>query len=92
MWVMKKIAVIVGAALLVGLIAALIIPMWVATAGVGLSGSGNAAIVLMVIFCFGIGGGLMFLVFYSARKGYDDAVDQGATSKTDRLPDDPPPN
>ena len=34
-------------------------------------------IVLMVIGCFAVGGGLMFLIFYSARKGYDDAVHHG---------------
>ena len=31
----------------------------------------------MVIGCFVVGGGLMFLIFYSARKGYDDAVHHG---------------
>ena len=30
-----------------------------------------------VIGCFGVGGGLMFLVFYSARHGHDEAVFHG---------------
>jgi hypothetical protein len=34
-------------------------------------------IVFMVIGCFAVGGGLMFLVFYSARKGHDEAVYHG---------------
>ena len=37
----------------------------------------SALIVLMIIGCFAVGGGLMFLIFYSARKGYDDAVHHG---------------
>ena len=47
--------------------------MWVMTAGVSLPPAAIGAIVLMVIGCFAVGGGLMFLIFYSARKGYDDA-------------------
>jgi hypothetical protein len=31
-------------------------------------------ILLMVLSLFAVGGGLMFLVFYSARHGYDEAV------------------
>jgi Flp pilus assembly protein TadG len=46
------------------------------TAGIELPAFALAMIVLMVLFCFAVGGGLMFLVFYSARKGYDDAVDR----------------
>jgi hypothetical protein len=77
MRLVKKIAVIVGAVVLVAVIAALIIPLWVATAGIELSGFALGMIAMMVIGCFAIGGGLMFLVFYSARKGYDDAVHHG---------------
>ena len=80
---MKKIAIILGVVLLLGAIAALIVPMWVATAGMGMSSSGYAAIFLMVVFCFLVGGGLMFLIFYSARKGYDDAVHHGASDRID---------
>ena len=77
----------IGAFLLCAAIAALIIPLWVSTAGVGLPFAGNASIVLMVIFCFAIGGGLMFLVFYSARTGHDDAAHLGGGSGR---PDPPP--
>ena len=75
---MKRIAVIAGVVGLVVLIAALIIPMWWITADIGLSATAYGAIILMVIFCFLVGGGLMFLIFYSARKGYDDAHHQAA--------------
>ena len=74
---MKKLLLILGAALLVGVIAAVITPMWVMTAHVGLTPPALAAVVFMVIGCFAVGGGLMFLVFYSARKGYDDRVGTG---------------
>jgi hypothetical protein len=73
----KKGYVILGAALLVAAIFALIVPMWVATAGIGMPAAGWGAVILMVIFCFAVGGGLMFLIFYSARKGYDERVDHG---------------
>jgi uncharacterized sodium:solute symporter family permease YidK len=71
---MKRLALIVGVVALLGVILAAIVPMWVATSGIGMSGSGYAAVFLTVLFCFAVGGGLMFLVFYSARKGHDEAV------------------
>ncbi len=74
--------VILGASLLVAAIVALIVPMWVATSGMGLPAAGWGAIVLMIIFCFGLGGGLMFLIFYSARRGHDDSAHFGATERT----------
>lgn len=76
---MGKLAVIVGAVILVGVIAAAIAPMWVMTSGMGMSNAGYSAVLLMIVFCFAIGGGLMFLVFYSARKGHDDAAHHGAS-------------
>jgi hypothetical protein len=80
---MKRIALIAGVALFLGVIAAAIVPMWISTAGMGLSGSGYAAVFLMIVFCFAVGGGLMFLIFYSARNGYDDAAHLGASKRQD---------
>ncbi len=74
---MKQALIIAGAAALLAIIVAAIVPMWVMTADFGLSGFALSMIVMMVIGCFGVGGGLMFLIFYSARKGYDDAVHHG---------------
>jgi hypothetical protein len=71
---MKRIAVIAGAVALVVVIVAAIVPMWVMTADLEFSGFALGMIVLMVLGCFAVGGGLMFLIFYSARMGYDDAV------------------
>jgi hypothetical protein len=73
----KRYAVIAAAIALVALILAAIVPMWVMTAGVELPRAALGAIVFMIIGCFGVGGGLMFLVFYSARNGHDDAVHNG---------------
>jgi hypothetical protein len=74
---MKRFAVPVMFAVAVVLIAAAIVPMWTMTAGVSLPPSAIGLIVLMIIGCFGVGGGLMFLIFYSARHGYDDDVHHG---------------
>ncbi len=71
---MARLAAIIGAVLLIGVIAAAIVPMWVATADIELTSAGLGAVVMMIVFCFAVGGGLMFLIFYSARKGYDDAA------------------
>jgi len=43
----------------------------------------------MVVLCFAVGGGLMFLMFFSARRGYDDDVYLGAVRGNDGE-DDPP--
>ena len=84
---MKTFIVIGGAVLLVAAIAALLVPLWTMTAGMGITRHGWTAIVLMVIFCFGLGGGLMFLIFYSARRGHDEAVRLGASEADLREPE-----
>ena len=48
---------------------------WTATAGTAISGNGMAALVIGAIGSLILGGGLMALVFLSARRGYDDAAD-----------------
>ncbi len=47
---------------------------WSALPNVHISGAGQFALVGGVVISFLVGGGLMALVFYSARKGYDDAI------------------
>lgn len=44
---------------------------------VTLSGHGIAALILGVVFTLAIGGGLMFLVFFSSRRGHDDSAHRG---------------
>jgi len=46
--------------------------VWNAIGGVELSGHGLAALVLGALVSLALGGGLMFLVFYSSRRGHDD--------------------
>jgi len=54
--------------------------------GAGMPAIGWVALIFGVILALGIGGGLMFLVFYSSRHGYDDAV----SGANERRTGDPP--
>lgn len=59
-----------------GLLAAAILLVLYVSAVIGdvtISTHGAVALGLGIVFSIAIGGGLMFLVFYSARKGHDDA-------------------
>ena len=85
---MRKAALILGTILLVGAIVAAIVPMWVMTSGMAISSAGWGAVVLMIVFCFAVGGGLMFLIFFSARRGYDDAAHHVATRRDRGAPPD----
>jgi nitrate reductase gamma subunit len=68
--------IIIGAVTLVLLAAALILTAggWARLAGIEMSTAGLVALVLGSIMTLAIGAGLMTLVFYSARHGYDDEV------------------
>ena len=48
--------------------------VWTGLGEVEMSGGGIAALVLGTLFTLALGGGLMFLVFYSSRHGHDDDV------------------
>jgi hypothetical protein len=68
----------IGIALLVGMGALLIFAIvyawriWVRLSNVEMGFHGWTAMILGVVFSLALGGGLMFLVFYSSRKGYDE--------------------
>lgn len=67
-------AILLAAILLVVLVGATVWSVWVWT-GVGsvaISGHGYVAMALMIVVCIVLGFGLMALVFYSSRKGYDE--------------------
>jgi len=83
---MKRIVVIAGAAVLLVAILAAIVPMWMMSAGIGMGIHGYIAVFLTIFFSFAVGGGLMFLIFYSARHGIDDEAHQA----TRRGPHDDP--
>ncbi len=50
--------------------------VWNSMDGAAMSGHGIFAMVLGLVFSLGLGGGLMALVFYSSRAGYDDSDHQ----------------
>ena len=74
---MTRMLVIGGGLVLLLIVAAALVPTSMMLAGMTLSGHGYAAVFLMVFFSFAVAGGLMFLIFYSARHGYDDAAHHG---------------
>ena len=84
---MKKHVGLIIMLVVVAVFVALTVPMWTATAGMSMPASGWGAVILMIFFCFLVGGGLMFLIFYSARRGYDDDAHLGTT----RGREPPPP-
>jgi hypothetical protein len=49
--------------------------MSIGSGGPGMNANGMTALILGGIGTLALGGGLMALVFYSSRRGYDDAVD-----------------
>lgn len=52
----------------------LTLQVWGGLGGTDMSIHGWIALALGVVFTLGIGGGLMALAFFSARRGYDDHV------------------
>ncbi len=60
--------------------------MWTSISAVdsGMNGNGVAALIIGGIGTLVLGGGLMALVFYSSRRGYDDAADLKTRRPEDR--------
>ena len=52
--------------------------------GAGMNGNGIAALVIGGIGTLALGGGLMALMFFSSRRGYDDAADLKSRRPEDR--------
>ena len=50
------------------------VTVWTGLGEVEISDGGIVALVLGALFTLALGGGLMFLVFYSSRHGHDDDV------------------
>jgi hypothetical protein len=71
---MKRSLVIGGAALLLVAVFSALVPLGMVSFGMRLSGHGYAAVFLTIFFSSAVAGGLMFLIFYSARQGFDDAA------------------
>jgi hypothetical protein len=49
----------------------------------GVSTAGMLAMTLGVLFTLAVGGGLMALIFYSSRRGYDEQTARDPTRKDD---------
>ena len=67
----------IAVAVLLGFLALAVyvsVSVWIGLGEVEISGGGIAALVLGTLFTLALGGGLMFLVFYSSRHGHDDDV------------------
>ena len=69
------------AALLIG-VGILAISTWTSTSGVVISEEGWIALSLGTFFSLVVGCGLITLVFYSSRHGYDDAVHEFRDSRS----------
>ncbi|WP_198154788.1 hypothetical protein [Oceanibaculum pacificum] len=59
--------------------------VWTMTGDADMGGHGIAALVLGVVFTFLLGAGLMGLVFYSSRKGYDRQATPESDAPLSRL-------
>ena len=82
-----------GAKIIIAVLLALVVwAGWVGIAGwnlesdVEMSGHGYAAMAIGVVMSFVVGGVLMGLVFYSSRRGYDDAAGQDRRRQPDKHP------
>ena len=71
---MRKYAVMIPLVALLGAAIWVAIYAWSAIEGPGLPIEGKVAMGLGIVFSLIVGCGLMALVFYSSRHGYDDAV------------------
>ena len=59
-----------------GIAAAWALFAWLSLDDVQMSGHGYAAMILGIVFSLGLGFGLMGLMFYSSRHGYDEPPDR----------------
>ena len=59
--------------------------MWTSVGGdSGMNGNGVAALILGGIGTVALGGGLMALMFYSSRRGYDEAAQKDEHDSSSR--------
>ncbi len=73
---MKTLTIIVTLATLLGLVIYGAVELWTALEDTAISVHGWIALGAGVLVTFALGAGLMFLVFYSNRRGYDDPDNQ----------------
>jgi hypothetical protein len=71
---MRKLAILIPLVLLLGLAVWFMIYSWNAIEGPPIPTTGYVAMWLGIVFSLVVGCGLMALVFYSSRHGYDEAA------------------
>lgn len=76
----KVILIITSSVLGLSLVTHLGIGYLVAAQGVEMSLHGHIAMALGIFFTYGVGAGLMALLFFSNRDGHDDAVHNSVTT------------
>lgn len=80
---MRRAITIAGSLALLTLVLGAAVFVWPMIAAQSGPDGGMGALVIMIIGCFVVGGALMFLLFYSARRGYDQAVYRGTSSEAE---------
>jgi hypothetical protein len=80
------------AAIILGAAAAFFVAraQWVDVGAVDIPWQGWLAMGIGVLATAALGGGLMALVFYSSRQGYDDRANWPGETPDDHPPEDPP--
>ena len=83
---MKPSTILLVAVLLLGL-AGVVWWDWsvFSTTGIDMPAAGWIALVLGTVVTIALGSGLMFLLFYSSRRGYDDIDDRMKTGESERI-------
>ena len=87
-WEMRTALVIVAGLALLGLSVGWAIWGWEQTAGTEMSGHGWLALILGIVFTMLVGFGLMGLMFFSSRYGYDE---RAGDLRDENEPRDPEP-
>jgi len=80
---LTKLIAAVAAAIALAVIAVMAYA-WESFSDVEMSAAGYAALAGGVVLTFAVGAGLMFLVFYSSRMGFDERPQADRTDETER--------
>lgn len=80
---MKRTEVVVLTAILAAAFTGAGIFVWPMLSALAGPEGGLAPAIIMIIGCFVLGGALMFLLFYSSRKGHDETVYRGGRDGRD---------
>ena len=88
---MRTAAVAIVLLSILGAAIAWAVNVWTSLGNVPMSIHGEIALVLMIVFSMIVGFGLMALVFFSSRKGYDEAARDRQRPRLEHDPQRPRP-